>query len=218
MEQGEDPDERFVGVDAGLDGPAMEQSALLGQGECLAAEPGSGSAGQPAGGINEDDFVLTSPAEELAGCLQPPLPVGRAVLEERLDVADLNDRPVLFSSSKDKEGQVTHDAQRLLDRAVRTGTGSRPSGSFPRADQVIGEPGHRRSQRGGGGVDSALSTSVGEAGLLVETEGQMLADKEVFQRSAPASPPSVPVGVTAPAWPGDGRSHRPQRAGRRRRP
>ena len=53
---------------------------------------------------------------------------------------------------------------------------------------MIGESGDGRPESGRGGVDPSLSASVGETGVLVETEGQVLAEEEFLE--GPSQRPS----------------------------
>jgi hypothetical protein len=53
-------------MDVGILGPASEESALLTEGENLAAKARSGNTWKVACGIDQDEFVLSGPAEELA--------------------------------------------------------------------------------------------------------------------------------------------------------
>jgi hypothetical protein len=182
VQEGEQPDQRFVGMDAGVGGPPLEQAALFGLGECLAGEAVAGLAWQVPGRVDQDDLVLAGPGEELACCLQPTTTVAHLLPQERFDVADVDDRPVLLGSLFGQEpAHIPDDAEVVFDGVVGPGAGAGPSGPFLGADQVVAESGHRGPQGDGDGADPALPAAVGETGLLVETEGESLADKELFQ-------------------------------------
>jgi hypothetical protein len=182
VQQCQDSDQRLVGVDAPLGAPAAEQAPLFGDADGLTGEASPGLAGQVPGGINEKHLVLASPAEELPGCLVPAAPVRWMFPQEHLYIADIDGGPVVLGPLGGHEaGQVTHDAKRLFDGVVGARTGSCPSSSFTGSDQVIGERCDRGPKRRRGGVDSTLPAPVGEAGFLVETEGQALAHKELLE-------------------------------------
>ena|ERR1039458_1625396 len=90
VQQGEDPDESLVGMDARIGRPTAEDPALLGETQGLAAEAPPRDARHVAGRVDKDELVLPGPPEELTGGLEPATSVGRTLPEERLDVADFD--------------------------------------------------------------------------------------------------------------------------------
>jgi hypothetical protein len=77
--------------------------------------------------------------------------------------------------------QVSHEGEGLLDRRVHAGSRAGTTGAFPRADQMIGEAGHCRAQRLRSAFHASLTAAKREAGILVEPEGEVLADEELLQ-------------------------------------
>ena len=87
VEEGEESDGGFVGVDVGVVvGPASEQAALLTNGERCSFEASFCLGGERGGRVDEHDSLFACPPEELAGGGESSPPVCGPVVEERIDV------------------------------------------------------------------------------------------------------------------------------------
>lgn len=109
MQKREDADERFMGVDRVIGGPAAKQHALLVYGERPAAKSLGLLAGETAGSVDEHETAGAGEPEELTQHRQSPRAVVGLEVEEFLDVSDIDRGPILFSSLViEKQREITH--------------------------------------------------------------------------------------------------------------
>jgi hypothetical protein len=132
VEEGEESDGGFVGVDVGVVvGPASEQAALLTNGERCSFEASFCLGGERGGRVDEHDSLFACPPEELAGGGESSPPVCGPVVEERIDVVGLDGRPVeLGSCGGEEHRKVPDDGQVAFDCGIRAGLGSCLAGPF----------------------------------------------------------------------------------------
>lgn len=103
-------------------------------------------------------------------------------VQERFDVADIGGRPVGLAAARGQElREVTHRGEASLERGVPARAGAGAAGAIAAGDKVFGEPGHRRSQGGGHGVDAGLAAGGGAAFVAVGRQCQLARGEEVFQ-------------------------------------
>ncbi|HEY0452763.1 hypothetical protein [Actinophytocola sp.] len=131
VQESEYPDNRLVRVDIGICGPAAEQRALLVEGEGAAAEAVGLLGGQARGGVDQHQTLGAGESEELPQHGRPPFAGLGWVNEERLDVVDVDQGPLVFAPVRDQEaGEIAQDGQPGFDGVVAAGSGSRPAGAF----------------------------------------------------------------------------------------
>ena len=122
----------------------------------------------------------------------------------------------LGSFGDEEAGEVPDEGDARLDGRVGTDVGAGSPGTFPGTDEVIAEQAHGRPQRFGGAVDSALPTSGGEPGVLVEAEGEVVGDEELLEGAGQRPRRSGQDDGTVPAAPAGGRLAVGEQAARRR--
>ncbi|WP_230990355.1 hypothetical protein [Rhodococcus oxybenzonivorans] len=104
-------------------------------------------------------------------------------VQERLDVADIDCRPVGLATACGQESrEIPHRSEAGLERGVPAPVGAGAAGAFAAGDKVRGEPGHRRSQRCGHGVDAGLAAGGGAAFVAVGRQCQFARGEEILQR------------------------------------
>lgn len=120
MEQGQQAEQRFMGMHSGVSRPAAEQGALVVQGDGASAEVRPASGGHAAGWIHQDDPGTAGDGEELPQHAQVPRAHPGLGSEECLHVGDVDQRPVLLAAlGGQKQREVTHGRQRRFNGAVR---------------------------------------------------------------------------------------------------
>lgn len=112
VEQREDAQQRLMRMSVAAGRPAAEQFALLIQDKGLAGEPAWLAGGHASGRVGEDDLAAAGDAEELPQHGQPPFPRAGQGGEERLDVVDVGQCPVLPAAlAGEEQRQVPHGRQ-----------------------------------------------------------------------------------------------------------
>ncbi len=163
VQQGEDAQQRLVGMGIATGGPASEQVALLAEDQGLAGEAPGRGGGQPVGGVGQDDLAGAGEAEELPQHGQPSFAVFRQRGEKRLDVVHVGERPVQFAALVCEEpGEVTDGGQGGLDGVIGAGLGAGAAGALPGGEHVTAESAGCRTQRGRDSVDAPLAPPGGE--------------------------------------------------------
>jgi len=181
VQQREDAQQRLVRVGIAA-GPASEQLTLLIQEKCPAGEPPRLAGCQAAGGVGEDDLAPASEAEELPQHSQPPLAAAGQGAEERLDVAHVDQCPVLLAPlAGEEQRQVAHGRQGRLDGVVRPRPGAGPQGALAGREHRAGELVHGRAQRPGNGVDAPLPPPGGQLLGVVGGQGEAVLGEEGLQ-------------------------------------
>lgn len=104
-------------------------------------------------------------------------------VQERLDVTDIDGGPVGLAAAGGEElREVMQRGEPGLERGVSARVGAGAAGAIATGDQVLGEPGHRRPQRFGHGVDAGPPTRGRAAFVTVRRQRQLVRGEEVFQR------------------------------------
>ncbi len=142
-------------------------------------------------------MVITRESEELAQHSQTSFAGVRQRGEERLDVGDIYERPILFAASGIEEaGQVTNGCQRLLDGAISAGPGARTPSPVAGTQHGLGEGSGCSAHPGRCGVDPFLPASGGEPLALVGGHRQAAFGEERLQR--PGQRSHRPAGTAGP--------------------
>lgn len=109
-------------------------------------------------------------------------------VQERFDVGGLHRCPVGHGSLGDEEGgEVPNGPEGAFDRRVRADVSADASGPFLGVHEVVAEPGNRRPQHLRGGIDASLPAAGREPHGLVEAEGEVVVNEEVFERPSQRS-------------------------------
>ena len=138
--------------------------------------------GQAPRRVDEHDLVGFGEAEELPEDGQPTGSAAGQHRQERLDVVDVGQRPVVFPAFVMQVfGQVPDGRQGQVDGDVAARQRSGAAGAFARAQQELGEGLNGWPQRIGDRVDAAAAPSGRRPFGLIGGQGQSLAAEEGLQ-------------------------------------